>query len=75
VDLIISYKSSSFSIRDVAFQATLPTPHARRPNTFNSCSEANLTKASFGNGRHYFETVTSFTHSFFTLARVRLATF
>jgi len=63
VDRIISCKSSSFSIRDVASRATLPMPHAVRPNTYNSCFEANLTKAGLGNGGHYFATITSFTHS------------
>jgi hypothetical protein len=66
---MISCKSSFFSIRDVASRATLPTPQAARPNTYNSCSEANLTKAGFGNGGNCFAIVTSFTHSFSALAR------
>jgi len=68
VNRIISCKFSSFSICDVAFRARLPTPQAIRPYTFNSCSEANLTKAGFGNGGHYFETIANFTHSFSILA-------
>ncbi len=75
VDQIISCKFSFFSIRDVASQATLPTPQVVKPNTCNSCSKANLTKASFGNGGHCFETIINFTHSFSALAHVRLATF
>ncbi len=75
VDRIISCKSSSFSIRDVASWATLPTPQAIRPNTFNNYSEANLTKAGFGNGGHCFETITGFTHSFSVLAHAWLTTF
>jgi hypothetical protein len=58
VDQIIPYKSSSFSIRDVASQGTLPTPHALRPNTFNNYFEANLTKVGFGSGGHCFATAT-----------------
>ncbi len=75
VDRIISCKSSSFSIYDVASRTTLPTPHVVKPNIFNSCFEVNLTKANFGNGGHCFETITSFTHSFFALTHVWLATF
>jgi hypothetical protein len=75
VDRIISCKSSSFSIRDVAFWDTFPMPQALKPNTFNSCSEANLTNASFGNGGHVFAKVTRISHSCCALARARLATF
>jgi hypothetical protein len=75
VDRIISYKSSSFSICDVAFRGTLPTPQALKPNTFNSYFEANLTNASFGNGGHSFAKVTSLSHSYCVLERVRLVTF
>jgi hypothetical protein len=46
-----------------------------RPNTFNNCSEANLTKAGFGNGGHCFTTTTRWFHSRSALARARLATF
>jgi hypothetical protein len=62
VDQIISCKSSSFSIRDVAFQSTLPMPHAVRPNTYNIYFEANLTKVGFGNGGHCFATINSLSH-------------
>jgi hypothetical protein len=75
VDRIISWKSSSFSIRDVAFRGTFPTHQALRLNTCNSCSEANLTKASFGNGGHYYATITNLSHSCCVLARVWLTTF
>ncbi len=75
VDRIILCKSSSFSIRDVASRGTLPTPHALRPNTFNNCFEANLTKVGFGSGGHCFATTTRWFHSRPTLARARLATF
>ncbi len=75
VDWIIPCKSSSFSIRDVASRSTLPTPQAVSPNTFKSCSEANLTKPGFGNGGHCFATTTKFSHSRCALARARLATF
>jgi hypothetical protein len=53
VDWIISYKSSFFSIRDVAFLNTLPMPHALKPNTCNNCFEVNLTKVVFGNDGHF----------------------
>jgi hypothetical protein len=75
VDQIISCKSSSFSIRDVASRATLPTPQAVRRNTCNNYYEANLTKAGFGNGGHCFVIVTSFTHSCSALAHAQLPTF
>ncbi len=75
VDRIIPYKSSSFSICDVASRGTLPTPQALRPNTFNNCSKANLTKGGFGNGGHCFTRATRWFHSHFALARARLATF
>jgi len=75
VDWIIPYKSSSFSIRDAASRGTLRTPQALRPNTFNNCSEANLTKPGFGNGGHCFATTTRFFHSRCALARARLVTF
>ncbi len=75
VDRIILCKSSFFSILDVASRATLPMPQALRPNTFNNCSEASLTKAGFGSGGHYFVTATRWFHSCFVLAQARLATF
>jgi hypothetical protein len=75
VDRIISYKFSFFSIRDVASLSTLPTPHTFKPNICNSCFEINLTKASFGNGGHYFARITNFTHSCSALAHARLITF
>jgi hypothetical protein len=75
VDRIIPCKSSSFSIRDAASRGTLPTPQALRPNTFNNCFEANLTKGGFGSGGHYFARTTMWFHSRFTLARARLVTF
>jgi hypothetical protein len=67
VDQIISYKSSFFSFFDVAFQGTLPTPQALRPNTFNNCFEVNLTKVGFGNGRHCFAIIISLSHSHWAL--------
>jgi hypothetical protein len=45
-------------------------PHAFRPNTYNSCSEANLTKVGFGNGEHYSATVTNLSHSCYVLAQM-----
>jgi hypothetical protein len=48
VDQIISYKSSSFSICDVASRSTLPTSKALWSNTYNNCFEANSTKVGFG---------------------------
>jgi hypothetical protein len=75
VDRIMSCKSSSFSLYDVAFWDTLPTPQALRPNTCNSCFEANLINVGFGNGGHYFARVTILSHSYCVLAWVRLATF
>ncbi len=36
--------------------------HALKPNTCNSCSEANLTNVGFRNGGHYFVKVTSLFH-------------
>ncbi len=75
VDRIISCKSSSFSIYDVAFWSTLPTPQALKPNTCNGCSEANLTNVGFGNGGHCFARVTNLSHSYCALARVWITTF
>ncbi len=75
VDQIIPCKSSSFSIRDVAFRGTLPTPQPLRPNTFNNYSKANLTKGGFGSGGHYFARATRWFHSHSALARTWLATF
>jgi hypothetical protein len=75
VDRIISYKSSFFSIRDVAFWDTLSTSHALRPNTFNSCFETNLTNIGFGNGGHIFTRITRLSHSYCALARAWLTTF
>ncbi len=75
VDRIIPCKSSSFSILDVASRATLPTPQALRPNTFNNCSEASLTKVGFGSGGYCFAKSTRWFHSRSTLAWTRLAAF
>ncbi len=75
VDWIISWKFSSFSIYDVAFRGMFPMPQTLRPNTYNSCFEAILTKASFENGGHCFVTITSLSHSHCVLTRVQLATF
>ncbi len=72
---IILCKSSSFSICDVTSRGTLPTPQALRPNTFNNCSEVDLTKAGFGNGGHCFVTTTRWFHLRNALARARLTTF
>jgi hypothetical protein len=38
-------------------------PQASRPNTYTSYFKANLTKIDFGNGGHYFATITSRSHS------------
>ncbi len=75
VDRIIPCKSSSFSIHTIASCATLPTPQAFKPNTFNNCAEANLTKGDFGRAGHCFTRVTKWFHSRSTLARAQLATF
>ncbi len=75
VDQIISCKSSHFSICDVAFQGTFPTPQTLKPNTYNNCFEANLTKVGFGNGGHYFVIITSLSHSRCALAWMQLAPF
>ncbi len=75
VDRIIPCKSSSFFILDITSRGTLPMPQALRPNTFNNCSKANLTKTGFGNGGHYFAIATRWFHSRSTLARARLTTF
>ncbi len=75
VDRIISCKSSSFSIRDVASRSTLPRPQTLKPNTYNSYSKANLTNTNFGNGGHCFVRVTSLSHFCCVLARARLTTF
>ncbi len=75
VDRIIPCKSLSFSIRDAASRGTLPTPQALRPNTFNNCSKAYLTKVGFGNGGHCFATATRFFHSRCASARAWLAIF
>jgi len=75
VDRIIPCKSSSFSIRTIASRATLPTPQASKSNTFNNCSEANLTKGGFGSGGHCFARVIKWFHSRSALARARLAAF
>jgi len=69
VDRIISYKFSSFSIRDVASQGTLPTPWALKPNTCKSCFEINLTKVSFSSGGHYFAIITNLSHLCWALAQ------
>jgi hypothetical protein len=75
VDRTISYKSSSFSICDVASRGTLPTSQALRPKTCNNCFKTNLTKAGFGNGKHCFIIVTNLSHSCCALARTWLVTF
>jgi len=48
MDSIIFWKSSSFSICDIASQGTLPTPQTLNPKPYNSCFETNLTKVGFG---------------------------
>ncbi len=75
VDWIISYKSSSFLIHDVASRNMLPMPKALRPNTYNNCSETNLTKVGFGNGGHCSAIIINLCHSRLALARVWLVTF
>ncbi len=75
VDWIISCKSSSFSICDVASQGTLPMPYALKPNTCNSCFQVNLTKVGFGNGGHCFAIVINLSHSCCALAWAQLVTF
>jgi len=75
VDQIISCKSSYFSIRDVTFRSMLPTPQALRPNTYNNYFKVNLNKIGFGNGGHYFATITNLSHSCRALAQMWLATF
>ncbi len=75
VDQIISYKSSSFHICDVAFRSMFPTPHALRPKICNSYSETNLTKIGFGNGGHCSATFTNLFHSRWALAQAQLTTF
>jgi hypothetical protein len=74
VDRIIFYKSSSFSIYDVASWGMFPMPNALKPNTCNSCSEANLTKTSFGNDGHYFAIVINLFHSRCALEQAWLTT-
>jgi len=75
VDRIISCKSSSFSIYDLAFWGTLPTPHALRPDICNNYFEANLTNVGFGNGGYCFAKVTSLSHFCCVLAWMWLTTF
>jgi hypothetical protein len=75
VDQIIFYKSSSFSIQDVAFWRTLPKPHALTPNICNNYFEINLTKIGFGNGGHCFAIIISLSHLCCVLARARITTF
>ncbi len=75
VDGIISYKFSSFSIRDVAFWSMFPTPQTLKPNTCNNCFEVNLTNIGFRNGRHCFAKITSLSHSCYALAWMWLTTF
>jgi hypothetical protein len=53
----------------------LPMPKALKPKICNSCSEVNLTKASFGNGGHYFATITNLSHPRYGLAWAQLTTF
>jgi hypothetical protein len=75
VDWIIFWKSSSFSIRDVAFRGMFPTLEALRPNTCNNCFKVNLTKVGFGNRGHCFTTITSLSYLHYVLARMWLTTF
>jgi len=75
VHRIISCKSSSFSVRDVASRGTFPMPQALKPNTCNSCFEANLTKIGFGNGGQCCAKVISLSHSGCVLAQSWLTTF
>ncbi len=75
MDEIISCRFSSFCIRDVTSRGMLPTPYALRPNTCNSCFEANLTKFGFRNGGHCSVIITSLSHSHCDLAWTRLTTF
>ncbi len=75
VDRIIFLKSSSFSIHDVTFRGTLPTPQALRPKNYDSYFEVNLTKIGFGNGGHCFVTITSLSHSRWVLAKTWLVTY
>jgi hypothetical protein len=46
----------------------LPMPQTLRPNTCNNYFENDLTKVGFGNGGHYFATITNLPHSHWTLA-------
>ncbi len=66
--IISSFVNLSFSIRDVAFQGTLPTPHALKPNICNNYFEANLTKVAFGNGGHCSAIITNLFHLCWALA-------
>ncbi len=75
VDQIISYKSSSFSIRDVASFGMFFIPQALRPNTYNNYSKVNLTKVGFRNGEHCFTIVTSLSHLCCALAWAQLTAF
>jgi hypothetical protein len=75
VDWIISCKSSSFSICDVACQGMPPLPQALKPNTCNSYFEVNLTKIGFSNGGHYSITITNLSHSCWALTWTQLTTF
>jgi len=75
VDQIISCKSSYFSICDVTSRGMFPTPQALKPNTYNNYFKVNLNKVGFGNGGHYFATITNLSHSCQTLAQMWLATF
>jgi hypothetical protein len=56
-------------IYDDAFQGTLPTPQALKPNTHNSYYEINWTKVSFGNRGHNCATIISSSHSRWALGR------
>jgi hypothetical protein len=75
VNEIIFCQSSFFSICDVAFQRMFLTPQTLKPNTCNSFFEADLTKASFGNGGHCSTIITSLSHSHYALTRAWLTTF
>ncbi len=75
VDQIISCKSSSFSIHDVASQGTFPTHQTLKLNTCNIYFEANLTKVGFGNGEHNFVIIISLSHFCLILSWARLTTF
>ncbi len=63
VDQIISCKSSSFSIHDVAFRGTFPIAPYIKPNTCTNCFEVISIKVGFGNGGHCSVTINNLFHS------------